>query len=381
MSPYTYTAIPNWPHLRERYLANWRHEVLDGAFLAHIQNPAPSRPDPEPWMLEASADKYLNPEKLLALSRWRRTGWEWHGDLFRYLIPSYGPNVFIGFCGAQPVFGPDTVWHEPLISSLDEADRVHFDEANPYWRAHLEAVAYFSEQCAGELQLGMTDFGGPADWLSAVMGTESFLLATIEQPEAMRDFALRLAAESNRAFDLLHPLLTAANDGLANWMPCWSDRPMGTVQDDMAINFSPAMYREVFLPALQLQAAHTEHTVLHWHDGCRQHLDSMLALDEIDLIQFGHDPNSPPFPELVPAMQQIQSAGKCLFISCVEAPDVEYFIRHLDPGGLSMIINTADTESSRRMQDQVRLQTNQRLTELENTDTPTPSPARRGGRG
>ncbi len=370
MQEYVYQQIPEWPQLRRRYLANWSKQVEDGCLLAHVQNPTAERSAPEPWMVEASAEKYLNPDKLFALKTWQRSNWHWHADLFQYCIPSYGPNVFIGFCGAQPVFGRDTVWHEPLIASLDEADRVHFDEDNPYWKAHLETVAYFSARCAGQMQLGTTDFGGPTDWLSAVMGTGNFLLETIEHPERMRDFALRLARECNRALDLVRPPITAANDGMANWMPCWSDRPLGTVQDDMAINFSPAMYREVFLPAIQEMAGHTERTVLHWHDGCRHHLDSLLTLEEIQLIQFGHDPNSPRFTELLPEMQQIQAAGKCLFISCVEAWEVECFVTHLDSRGLSMIINTAGDEASRRMQDELVELTTRRLAELGDASPP-----------
>ena len=75
-------------------------------------------------MLAASADKYLVPENLYRLACWRRTGWNWHTDLFRYVIPSYGPNVFVDFCGGRPEFGRDTVWHEPVITSLDKAERM-----------------------------------------------------------------------------------------------------------------------------------------------------------------------------------------------------------------------------------------------------------------
>jgi len=174
--------------------------------------------------------------------------------------------------------------------------------------------------------------------------------------------ALRLAEECNRAFDLAYARIAPANDGSVNWMPCWSDRRMGTVQDDMAINFSPAMYREVFRPALREMAAHTEHTVLHWHDGCAHHLDALLEVDEIDLIQYGHDPNSPPFREGLANMRKIQAAGKRLFISCVEAEDVEFFIDRLDPRGLMMIINTANDAVSRRMIEKVREWTSRRLT-------------------
>ena len=138
---------------------------------------------------------------------------------------------------------------------------------------------------------------------------------------------------------------------------------MGTVQDDMAINFSPAMYQEVFMPAIRLMAAHTEHTVLHWHDGAAQHLDNLLKVDEIDLVQFGHDPNSPPYLELLPLMQRIQTWARC-FSSGSEKPRAENFLMNLDPRGLYMIIETTDDEATLRMEEKVRQLTLQRLDEL-----------------
>ena len=96
MSNYDYARIPDWSHLRERYLAAWEKRVLDDRIMAHIQNPTFGRPEPEPWMLEASADKYLDPAKLLKLATWRRTAWHWQIDLFEYRVPSYWPNVFTG---------------------------------------------------------------------------------------------------------------------------------------------------------------------------------------------------------------------------------------------------------------------------------------------
>ena len=346
----TFTRVPDWAHLRRRYGACWRNELPDGRVIAHIQNPAPVRPVPEPWMREAAEANYLDPARLFRLKAWRRTGWHWHTDLFNYSIPSYGPAVFTGFCGGRPVFGADTVWYEPVLTNLAAADRIRFDERNRYWRAHLEAIDYFAAQCRGVELLGLTDFGGPTDWIANLMGTENSLIAALEQPDAMRAFALRLAREYTRAYDLATARVAVATDGYVNWLPVWSGCPLGTVQDDMAINLSPALYREVFLPALRVMAAHTRRTVLHWHDGCDQHLPALLDLPEIDMVQYGHDPNSPPFPAKLPAMQAIQAAGMRLFISCVEERDAEFFIRRLDPRGLIMIINTADDDASRRME-------------------------------
>jgi hypothetical protein len=213
MSRHSYSRIPNWPHLRARYQAYWDRRVPDRRIIAHIQNINPHPPAAEPWMLDAGPDKYLDPHKLFRLLEWRRTAWRWHSDLFPYCGAAYDPAVFAGFCGARPAFGRDTVWHDPVISSLDEADAIHFDEDNPYWKRHLETVAYFAERCHGVQMLGVTDLGGPSDWIALLMGTENSLLASIERPDDMRAFAVRLAEESNRAYDLSTRLIAPTMDG------------------------------------------------------------------------------------------------------------------------------------------------------------------------
>jgi len=48
------------------------------------------------------------------------------------------------------------------------------------------------------------------------MGTENFLIAYIEEPDKMRDFALRLADECNEAFDITYDIISRANDGAHN---------------------------------------------------------------------------------------------------------------------------------------------------------------------
>jgi len=350
---FNFTLIPNWPEVRKRYESIWLNQD-NGVVIDQIQNLNPKRPKPELWMIEASEEKYLNPEKFYELSRWRRTGCNWHSNLFQYLLPSYGPNVFVGFCGGKPVFGADTVWHDPVISSLDESDKIHFDEDNYYWKKHLEAVEYFVDRCAGEQLLGMTDFGGPTDWISALMGTENFLCASIEKPEKMHDFALRLAHECNKAYDILYPLITSHNDGAVINLPVWSYGRFGIVQDDAAINFSPEMYKDIFLPALTAQAAHTEHTALHWHDGSGHHLETLLGVDEIDLIEFGHDPNTGPVQGKINEMQAIQSAGKVLFIGCEGACDTKYFIDNLKPNSLIILIYTVSDDESKKMEEKVK---------------------------
>ena len=360
-----FSLIPDWSEIRKHYESLWTDNGK-GVVIPQIQNLNPNPPEPEPWMIEASDKKYLDPERFYKLSCWRRTAWNWHADLFQYVLPSYGPNVFIGFCGGQPVFGADTVWHEPVMSSLDEVDEFHFDQDNYYWKIHLETVEYFVDKCTGEQLLGMTDFGGPTDWISALMGTENFMFACIEEPEKMRNLALRMVRQCNEAYDILCPMIGSRNDGSVIHLPVWSGGRFNIVQDDMAVNFSPQMYKDIFAPALAEQAAHTEHTALHWHDISACHLQTLLDIDEIDLIEYGPDPNSGPLRDKLKDMQAIQAAGKILFIVCEDSRDVKFFIDNLQPNGLIILIYTDNDDESREMQDNVKIWTEKRIMLLNN---------------
>lgn len=361
-----YSKIPNWEDLKKRYNAFWDENLKSNGIIAHIQNPSPpeAQREPENWMIEASESKYLDPEKLYKMKAWRQSFWNWHADLFQYGMPSYGPNTFIGFCGGRVEFGKDTTWHEPSINSTDEFYKINFDTENRYWKALLESIEYHIEYLSQEEQLAMPDFGGPADWISSLLGTENFLLACIDEPDKIRDFALRLAEESNIAFNIVYGIMKEKNDGCSNWMPVWSPFKMPTLQDDVAVNISPEMYAEIFLPAQRAILSNGEKNVLHWHDASAHHIKWISREKKIDMVQFGHDPNTGNFRKQIEYMKTLQASGKKLFISCVEANDVEFFINNLDPMALMMIINTESDAESEIMESNVKKWTERRLEKI-----------------
>ena len=352
MNKHKFENIPDWGSLKSRYQDFWEKD--EPLIIAHVQNPNPNRPEPEQWMLEASEEKYLEPDKFYQLRKWRNTAWNWHGDLFEYLSSSYGPNIFAGFCGAKVEFGNDTVWHEPVIKSLDEAEKIHFDPDNRYWKAHLETLRYLKEHSAGKQLFAQSDLGGITDWIASFMGAEQLLIETITNPEGMREFSDRLANEASQAITVIMNEFGGEPNGYVNWMPFWSDKPMTTVQDDMAVNFSPEMYLDIFMPGLRKFASATERTILHWHDASAHHVDNLLECSDIDLIQYGHDPTTGDFKDGIETMKKIQAAGKKLFISCVEDKDTDFFIQNLSPVGLAMIVNVKDDAAAKIRLEKIR---------------------------
>jgi hypothetical protein len=362
---YKYENIPNWSELRNRYLAFWDRQLLDDRSIVQIQNPNPSASDETLLLSRLLGNARNQAELLLKLQKQRKSQWNWHADLFDYCIPgNLGPMGFLAFCGGEPEYGNGTVWYEPFIDSLDEADKIHFDQDNRHWRVFLELLDELAGQCAEKQQISIPIDGSPLDWIASALGTEKFLFAIIEEPEKLHSLALRLAEEYLEAYDCFYPIITSRNDGICNWMPIWSENSMISFQDDLAINISPETYEDIFLPALRKIAGHSEHSILHWHDGARQHIDWIVKAKEIDVVQWGHDPSSPPFREALSDMCKIQESGKKLFISCVDAVDAEFFISRLDPRGLMMIINTANDRESKVMQAKIHEWTLLRQSEL-----------------
>lgn len=338
-----------WAPLPDRYEAFWAGEIPpDGHVIAHVQHPNPAPDPPAPWMRAPGEAKYLDPPKLLALKRWRAQKLCRLHDHFPRVSPDFGPNMFAGFIGAKVVFGADTVWAEPVAPSLEQAEELHFDPDNRLYRAYLDALDYFLEHRRPDEWVPNTDSGGVTDWLAACMGTEPFLLATIEQPDRMRDLALRLARECNQALEGAFARLERQG-WWVNWMPVGSVEPFPTVQDDMAVNFSPTMYRRVFGPALAEQGRFAPRCLLHWHDASAHHVPLLADMDAIQVIQYGHDPNTGPFREQLDAMRALQAADKRLLLACVEPEDAAFFLEHLDPGKLLLVVETPGAEASRRM--------------------------------
>jgi len=346
----TYARVPDWPAIRGRYTGFWECATPADRCLMQVQNLAAEKPPHEAWMDDpAFAErKYLDPDLFFRLVDARRGEWHWHGDLFQYRIPSFAPNSLAMYCGARVVFGA-TIWQGPVIERIEDADRVRFDPENRFWRNHLEAVDCFIERCRGREPLGMTDFGGPADWIGTLMGTSNLCLAVAENPDAVRDFALRLADVFRDLWDIVYARVAPHFDGTCNWLPMWGPGRLGVVQDDLSILFSPAVYREVFIPAIRRMASHFEKTLFHFHNGCIHQLDNLLAVPEISAIQFGMDPAMPPIVSYEAALRRTQEAGKGLFIGVLEPADVRPLIERLDPRNLLLLTTAPDDDTSRRL--------------------------------
>jgi hypothetical protein len=87
---------------------------------------------------------------------------------------------------------------------------------------------------------------------------------------------------------------------------------------------------------------------LYHLDGVEQirHLDLLLSLDKLDMIQWTSVVGQPPAVDYIPVLKKIQEAGKCLLLN-VKAKYVEELLTELSSKGL-YIVTEAESEDDAR---------------------------------
>lgn len=252
------------------------------------------------------------------------------------------------YLGAPNVYlDRSTTWSEPIIHDWDHAPALHFDPENRWWkRTELlmhAAVAMIKERDY-QAFVGLPDLNGPTEILSGLRGSEELAMDFYDTPEVIIP-ALRNVQDAwweayRRATAIAHQC-----GGYFNWMRVWSEQPMIDLQSDFSCLVSTEMFNEYFLPFIVEQARGVERTIYHL-DGpdAVRHLDALLAVDEIDAIQWIQGAGGGRTTEWIDLLKRIQDAGKRVWVLC-DPDEVRTLSHALDPAGLMLVVE-ASSESA-----------------------------------
>jgi len=197
--------------------------------------------------------------------------------------------------------------------------------------ALLKAAA---ERAPGNYLVGLPDLNGPGEILARLRGTEELAFDVIDHPDEVH----RAMDEINRAWldcyeacwEIIHP----HTEGTIFWMGIFSERPATDLQCDFSIMISEAMFNAFFLPYVAQQTRWVERTIYHLDGpGAARHLDALLALPELDGIQWVPGAGAAPMREWIDLLKRIQDAGKLIVASC-NKEEVPILLEALRPEGL-----------------------------------------------
>lgn len=227
----------------------------------------------------------------------------------------YGPGVLAAFCGAKLDNSSGRVWFFPPVED-PELSRVHvkYDPNNVWSRRIKDIYRAGLERWNGSVIMGFPDLGGVMDVIASMVGTENLLYAIVDEPEEVERLVKETQVAWYEAYNDFAEVLKPQG-AYTDWNGLLSRDPAYVIQCDFCYMISPKMFSRFVLPTLQEDARRLTNTIYHL-DGIGElpHLDQILAIPELNAVQWVYGTGQPGPYAWVDVYQKIINTGKQIMI-------------------------------------------------------------------
>jgi hypothetical protein len=132
----------------------------------------------------------------------------------------------------------------------------------------------------------------------------------------------------------------------------WTPGPIIRMQEDAAALYSPELYRRYVQPVDRYLAGQFENAFMHLHATTLFVLDEILQIEELRCLEMNYELHSggPPIDKLLPYLQRIQEAGRCLILrGSFNEDELRQVVDGLEPNGLYLYIMVESMEEARAL--------------------------------
>ncbi|MDP6113012.1 MAG: hypothetical protein QF437_01020 [Planctomycetota bacterium] len=341
---------PDLQEAKRYWRAFWAHEIIDRPCI-HITAPKDGpRPEQSPFYMEGSDGNFDEPvERLVEY----HAHTYWGGDAIPNYCPSFGPDQFSAFLGADLEFlSPNrgTSWSVPFVENWEDALPLSIDPENEWWGRMLEFVKRIAEATVGKMIVAHLDLHTNIDALSAIRGPQQLCEDLLDCPDLVDRAMQSVRSLFAPAYDAIYEAGDMARRGSMCWIPTYGEGKVLTLQCDFCCMIGPAMFRRFILPALEEEAAFLDHSIYHY-DGpdALVHLDDILGIEAIGAIQWVPGAGNRPFIEWMDLLKKIQEAGKAVWVACSPS-EIPVYHRELRP---ELVFYTSHAKTRKEADDTV----------------------------
>ena len=322
---------PDLEEATQRWLAFWQQEIIDRP-CCMMRAPADGK-EPvagPPYLSGARGDFAPVVEQALAAAE---AVW-WGGDAVPHYTPSFGPDQFAAWLGAELEFDEEdfgTNWVVACVDDWEDALPLALDPDNFWWTRTLEFLRALAGAFEGRMLVSHLDLHSNMDALSALRSPQQLCMDMVDAPETIDRAMGNVRALYPRIYDALYEAGNMGAYGTCGWVPAYHPVRTNTIQCDFAALIGPDHFRRWVMPALEEEAAYLGHCAYHL-DGpeCLVHLDDLCSIPTLDCIQWTTGARNPHFIEWMDLLKEIQKKGKSLWVPC-DCESIKVFHRELDP--------------------------------------------------
>lgn len=332
--------LPDWDRRLARQDAFWSRAILDRPVVLMTLPRTEGRmawPAAKTWPdLRA---RWMDAEYLATCARVNTHNTLYLGDALPTACPNLGPEVLSAFMGSPLGFGEQTSWSVPHLHDWAEADRaIAFREDNEYWQAMARLTDALLAAGQGRFYVGLTDYHPGGDAVAAFRDPMQFNIDLLESPEQVKRLLRRVTAIYFDLFDRMWARLQAAHQATTCWAGICSSRKWYVPSNDFSCMISKAMFDEFFLPGIAEECRFYGRSIYHLDGpGALQHLPSLLAIPELNAIQWVYGSGHGRATDWLHVYKQCQAAGKGIQLHS-GLDELETLCRELRPEGVWLTV-------------------------------------------
>ena len=344
----TYQFKPDFEQSQKRIEAFWDRQLIDRPVVQFFLDKPLSAQIPFPADHHATPrERWLDVQYQAERARASLANQYFLGDSLPIAWPNLGPEIFSSFYGCPLHFGDyGTSWTDPILFDWSQADALTLDWDNLYMRTLIEMTDAFLDLARDHFIVGMTDWHPGGDALAAFRDPQNLAMDLITHPSQVKTLLQRVEADYLTVYDYFYHKLHAAGQPCTSWLSLLSSGKFYIPSNDFSIMISSAMFEEFFLPGLTREIRFLDRSIYHLDGiGALRHLDSILAIPELNALQFVPGEGHNDFSQWIPVYQKIQAAGKGIWVA-IYLDELQEVIDALDPHGLFLFIRDVDLPES-----------------------------------
>jgi hypothetical protein len=259
---------------------------------------------------------------------------DYFGDALPPVWPNLGPEVFSAFFGIELEYTAETSWAVPVITDWGHTDQLQFSKDNFYWKKLVEMTDALLEAGKGLYYVGISDLHTGGDGIAAFRDPMDLNTDLLLHRDAVERLLARVNAVFHEVFDFFYTKLEAAGQACTSWPNIVSSKKWYVPSNDFSCMISQEMFDEIFLPGIVEDCRRLETSIYHL-DGpdALRHLDSLLAIDELNAIQWVYGAGNGRASDWIPVYQRCQTANKGIQLEA-EPDELECIIENLHPQGV-----------------------------------------------
>ena len=269
------------------------------------------------------------------LAAWMVSNTEYLGDALPYTFPNLGPDFFAACFGGSLRFMEDTSYIEPFLEDWSALPELVLDRCGFAFQTMGRLYDAFLDAGAGKFYVGYPDIHPGADCLVGFRGPLEMNYDVLENQDSIRT-ALKMVTESfTTVYDHYFDKLTARGQAVTTWAGIVSRRKWHIACSDFSCMISTPMFTELFLPWIVDEMKHMERNIYHLDGpGALRHLDSLLAIKELDAVQWVPGVGNGGPADHIGVYRKIQAAGKGIQVLDASPADVGTLVDNLSPEGV-----------------------------------------------